>query len=499
MRALKLHTIETTPVQRAIAMLQRDKNTVTLAAVLATMRIEPDPNCKTAATDAVRVVKYNPDWFDEIPLAEVAGVLAHEACHKFGMIHLRFEDWAKRHPQYDRGQLRMVFNVAHDYLINYSLRRDWGLTVPEEGLYDPNYHMGLYTIETLADKLLADIPPPPPGDGAAGDAGDEAGSGKPGQQGQQGGAGGRKKGQPNLSAGKGRDEAQAGSGGIEDGDDVMLPKEYLEQRDKLAQATGRQPSEVDPDMPLNEDAKNQIRAQVLRDLAEAERMLQGYGITSGDTVTHGIFGDLNRTPLHSLSRELAKLAHMTQRDRQSYAHPHRRRSWPTGVHKPGPRTDKMGTLVIAVDTSGSTKAEGWAMFLKTAEQTLRRARFEDVYIIHCDSKVNHVERYSFDRFVAGGVKREIYGGGGTNFWPTFDWVQENLISKGKKVAAMIYFSDAEIGHADVRKCYRIWKQGQRYPLIWGLFGFKRYIDTFANWVRTDMRFGTVSVLPRLVR
>lgn len=128
------------------------------ASIVLSLPVTPDPTCPTAWTNG-KVVGYNPEWFDSLPLMHAVTVLAHEAMHIMSLHHIRRQS---RDPR--------KWNVAADYVINAELDSN-GFDFPEKKLLDKRYK-GM-----SAEEVYAALPEPPPGKGNGGGKGR---GGKPG-------------------------------------------------------------------------------------------------------------------------------------------------------------------------------------------------------------------------------------------------------------------------------------------------------------------------------
>ena len=110
-------------------------------------------------------------------------------------------------------------------------------------------------------------------------------------------------------------------------------------------------------------------------------------------------------------------------------------------------SNKIREIVIAIDTSGSCQGEKVREFLRnTCTILTEKQSFFDrflVYIIQCDSKVQHVDeirsKEEFERYMCD---VEIHGAGGTDFRPVFEHV-ETQIEAGTfhSLQGLIYFTD----------------------------------------------------------
>jgi len=95
--------------------------------------------CKTAATDG-RHLFYNRDFFKKHTADEVVFIIAHE------VLHCAFGHMGRRKPSYNP----KIWNMACDYVINYTLTKEKIGTMPKCGLYDAKY-----TDELLAEEIYS--------------------------------------------------------------------------------------------------------------------------------------------------------------------------------------------------------------------------------------------------------------------------------------------------------------------------------------------------------
>ncbi len=105
---------------------------------------------------------------------------------------------------------------------------------------------------------------------------------------------------------------------------------------------------------------------------------------------------------------------------------------------------KMETLALAIDISGSC-IDAVPLFLRETIQMLKDARDlvekGKVYYLECDTEITEKTLYEdFDTAVKRLSRRDVLGGGGTDFRPVFTALEE-YIEKGNKVDALFYLSD----------------------------------------------------------
>ena len=107
-----------------------------------------------------------------------------------------------------------------------------------------------------------------------------------------------------------------------------------------------------------------------------------------------------------------------------------------------------GHFVLIVDTSGSC-VEEYDVFMSEMKSIHHELRPEKITIIHCDTDVQHV--YEVDRYDEFPIP-SLRGGGGTEFYPAFDWIDENC----QDVDAVLYLTDMYGTFGDPRS----------YPVLW---------------------------------
>lgn len=125
------------------------------------------------------------------------------------------------------------------------------------------------------------------------------------------------------------------------------------------------------------------------------------------------------------------------RDDYTFRRPNRRFSG-TGCCLPTLRSEGIGTIAVAVDTSGSIKsnAELLKTFLSELQGILDTTAPEKLHLLDCDARV-----HSHREFVAGDDLRNtaFHGGGGTRFAPVFEWFENADVTPD----VLIYLTDLE--------------------------------------------------------
>lgn len=99
--------------------------------------------------------------------------------------------------------------------------------------------------------------------------------------------------------------------------------------------------------------------------------------------------------------------------------------------------DEVECIVVAIDTSGSISPKMVHRFLSETQSIVSSFDPKDLYVIFCHTSVYRVDHYLPNEKI-GDSKIES---GGTEFWPPFSWVENNLIEEGIRPAVFIYFTD----------------------------------------------------------
>ena len=307
------------------------------------------------------VLRYNPVFVDTLNAATLAGVLAHEVMHPALQHHTRR---AKRDPR--------RWNEACDYAIN-PLLLDAGLSLPDDVLVDSRFRgmsaAQIYNLrEAEAQPQSDDQSESKQNTGSESNdsAGDENDSGTPSVPESQ------------SSIGQVIDAPEAG-------DDMPSMEEQIRdweiavnQAATVAQQAGKVPAGLKRTLEGAADAQVDWR-EVLRRLWS-------------DTI-----------PADS-----------------SWLRPNRRHIW-SGLYLPGVVREGTGEIAIAVDCSGSVNARQLRLFEAEIRSILEGQRPERVHVLYFDAEVHKVDTYTAGEM----LHLEPVGGGGTDFGPCFDWINEH--------------------------------------------------------------------------
>ncbi len=120
-----------------------------------------------------------------------------------------------------------------------------------------------------------------------------------------------------------------------------------------------------------------------------------------------------------------------------------------GVYLPGLNSKTIGTMVVAIDTSGSVTDTELEQF--SAEVSALLEEFNaTVEVVYADTKVRGHETYTQADLP---VTLKLSGGGGTDFRPVFEWVDQSEVP-----SCLIYMTDLE--------CTRYPDNVPDYPVLW---------------------------------
>jgi len=129
--------------------------------------------------------------------------------------------------------------------------------------------------------------------------------------------------------------------------------------------------------------------------------------------------------------------------------PPNRRYIARGIYLPSLRSETLGPVVIAVDTSGSIDDATLAAFAAEIAAILEDAAPEAVHVVYCDDAVAATEDFEPGDL----VRLTPHGGGGTAFRPVFDWVAESDI----RPVCAVYLTDL---------CGDDFGPEPDYPVLW---------------------------------
>ena len=364
------------------------------------LKLEPGP-VPTMATDGKRIL-YNPAFVDSLKPSEIEGTFAHEVMHCALGHHCR------------RGTRdRQVWNEAADLAINPILIGN-RFTLPSGALIDPAFDN--LSAEEIYSRLLqrsnngaSMTPQPCPQQPIAGGAAEPDH-----QQASQ---------ESNQPSGESLIPPEARPGGFgevldatDDSGNPASPAEKSSQQHewniaadqamRTAKACGHEPANIARPLNENRQSKQDWRS-ILREFIAA---------TSPS--------DYRWTPPN-------------------------RRYVASGLYLPSVDRTGLGAIVIAIDTSGSIGTRELEQFAGEIASIADEAKPASIHVVYCDAAVQAYEEFG----PSEPVQLEPKGGGGTDFRPVFEWVDENKIDP----VCLVYLTDL---------CCHSYPKQPEYPVLW---------------------------------
>ena len=316
---------------------------------------------------------YNPDFVETLNAATLAGTLAHEVMHPALHHHVRRS-----------GRDPKRWNMACDYAIN-PLLVDAGLNLPEGVLLD-NRFRGM-SAEQIYNLLESD---------------DSQDSGSEDEEGE---LGANKSNTEESSTGDANEpSAPTTEGGIGQVLDAPLPEEETPTIEEQIREW---------DIAVNQATT--IAKHAGKVPAGLNRTLEGAAEAAVDW------------------RELLRRQWSdTVSADYSWMRPNRRHLW-TGLYLPGVVREGVGVVAIAVDCSGSVSARQLRLFEAEVRSILEGQRPERVYVLYFDAVVQKVETYEAGQR----IDLNPVGGGGTEFGPCFEWLND----QGIRPQTLVFLTD----------------------------------------------------------
>ncbi len=306
-------------------------------------------------------IYYNPDFVATLNGATLCGVLAHEVLHP-----------ALHHHARRSGRDPKRWNEACDYAIN-PLLLDAGLHLPDGVLVDDRFRE--MSAEQIYSQIQTEVEPEP-------DKQDDA-------------------------------EDPEGTGPIN-------PSPYPGNSDAISAPVTEGGIGQVLDAPLPDEETPAVEQQV-REWSVAVNQAVTLSKQAG-RVPAGIRRTLDGATEAGVDwRELLRrLWSETTPADYSWMRPNRRHIW-AGLYLPGVVREGIGEVAIAVDCSGSVNSRQLRLFEAEVRSILEGQRPERVYVLYFDAVVHKVEK-----FEAGQpVSLNPVGGGGTEFTPCFEWLDQH--------------------------------------------------------------------------
>jgi len=365
------------------------------------LKVKEDYTCATAWTDG-QLFGYNPNYIRILSPEKLEGLTAHTVMHPACGHH-------KRRGKRDHD----LWNRACDYAVNAILLES-GFTLPDGFLFDETYAgrsaEAVYTIlqGVVDDAESMDEDDDPQAEGSNSSPGDKTAESEPSSSEDE------KRGDD--------DEKELSSGD---------PGKSGEVRDTPSDGGGSDSGhETDWDESLIQAFVNALGMGKLP--AGVERFIQR-----------------KINPKLGWKELLARFVEQSARSDYSWVTPNRRYIH-QGLYLPSLQNHELSNMVIAVDTSGSITPEELAQFSAEISEILENFP-ATLHLVYCDAKVSGYQ--VFDRSDLPLTLQPV-GGGGTDFRPTFDFVEKN----GLMPSCLIYLTDLE--------CLHFPEPHPPYPVLW---------------------------------
>jgi predicted metal-dependent peptidase len=134
------------------------------------------------------------------------------------------------------------------------------------------------------------------------------------------------------------------------------------------------------------------------------------------------------------------------------------------IYLPGLRgkEEGFGSVVIAVDTSGSIGSDEYNTFLSETRSILKAFYPEEIWIIYCSDGMEppsgDIDYLRSPTQKLDPSKQKSTGGNIGGFDPPIKWAEENILKKGKDLACLIYFTDGGAHNPEKPKWHKkiIW-------------------------------------------
>ncbi len=356
--------------------------------------------CTTTGTDA-QAFYFNPSFIGNLTLAQTQFVLAHEAMH-----------CAMGHPHRRNHRVKRRWDVACDHAVNLILIEE-GLKPPLHGiLADQNY------LTLSAEEIYPLIPEDTPEESFDQHMFD--------QDNESGASPDENERQDNPDAGEAGGHGKEGQSEAED-----------------KQGSGSQAAQKPNELSSSE--REELAEQWKNRLAAAAQAARQAGKLSQSMMR---WVDSLLAPSLPWRALLARFFAVNQRDDYSWRRPSRREG-----DALLPRLSSEGIdVVAAIDTSGSISDDELREFVTELDALKGQVRAR-VTLLACDHHIAEEAPWEFEPWDTMQLPNEITGGGGTDFRPVFDWVE----NENRSPNMLVYFTDAE---GDFPKI------PPNYPVIW---------------------------------
>lgn len=369
-----------TKSQKAITQIVLDHPFV--ASILMRHPIKDRDDIPTLAIDQRGQIYQNPKFIESLPVSEIVWAYTHEVFHRIG-----------QHSGRMGGRDPRKWNYATDAWINDTISEaNIGTPIKNTVQLSGSRHK---TEERIYDEL----PDNPPPDNPGGDDGDDGG------------------GQPNHPSEKPYNGGQPNDG---IGDDL-----------------------IDEGGPLTESEKQQLKAQIKLEVAEAMQAAKVRGKLPGVLQKFAEQVIDSKLPWYDVLEQY--MSEKAQND-YSWMRPNKRHQ---DVYLPSMRDESnLGDVVIQVDISGSVSRQEIRHYNGHMQRIMSQCRPARVHVIYTDTQVQMHETFERD----DEVQINYHSGGGTDMCAGIDYIKE----QGIEPAVFITLTDGYTGFPDSVDVPTIW-------------------------------------------
>ena len=365
------------------------------------LKVVEDTSCATAWTDG-KVFGYNPNYIKILTPEKLMGLAAHTVMHPACGHHLR------------RGKRdHDLWNRACDYAVNGILLES-GFTLPDGFLFD-EAHVGR-SAEAVYDILQGEV--------------DDA------------------------EALEEEEEAKADGNQASSGDETAEAEPSSSEDEEKSEEDQKDLSSGDPGMSgeVRDTPSDGGGSDSGHETDWDESLIQAFVNARGmGKLPAGVERFVQRkiNPKLGWRELLSRFIEQSARSDYSWVTPNRRYIH-QGLYLPSLSNQELSNVVIAVDTSGSITPDELDQFSAEISEILENFP-ATLHLVYCDAKVSGYE--VFDRNDLPLTLKPV-GGGGTDFRPTFEFVEKN----GLMPSCLIYLTDLE--------CLHFPDAHPAYPVLW---------------------------------
>lgn len=395
--------------------------------LLLRLKMIEDNSIDTMATNG-KVIKFSSAFVLSISMDNLKGVLIHE------ILHCTFEHMARRN---NRNMLE--WNRACDYAIN-PIVFESGFKLPSGVLFETEFK------GKSADEIYSDLQGQKQSEQGQNSQSDSNGSnsGSDNDNSSQG-----ENTQNNDQNGKNsQNSTPQGNSGKDSGQD---------QQWQIGGIEDTQDENGNISTQANDEMAQQWRIATIQAYTQCKAM--GGKIPSAiDRLVNEI-----KNPRIDWKETLRRFVSSNARNDYTWSVPNRRHIG-SGLYLPEIKSEELGKIVLAIDTSGSISANDLDQFASELSDILESYNGIELTVIYCDTEIANVQEFTSDDLP---LQLDAKGFGGTDFRPPFNWIEEN----GIEPICMIYFTDGY--------CNR-YPMEPDYPVLWiGTVEFQPRFGDFA--------------------